>query len=113
MPRVLDQASGSGDPDANPGGDRMVEETDKGYELGGVKLKRKHINGGRASAQDAGALARTIVALHDAWIRQDLDGYLAMCTPDVSRVSQQLGEIQYGQAEVRRRMPEEWRAFER
>ena len=91
----------------------MLEETEKSYRLGGVRLKRKHIASSQASAEDARALIRTIVTLHDAWIRQDVDDYLALSTPDVTRLSQQSGEIQYGEAEVRARMPEEWQAFER
>jgi ketosteroid isomerase-like protein/catechol 2,3-dioxygenase-like lactoylglutathione lyase family enzyme/predicted enzyme related to lactoylglutathione lyase len=92
---------------------RMLEETEKSYRLGGVKFKRKHIASCRASTDDARAIVHTILALHDAWIRQDIDGYLAMSTADVTRLSQQSGEIQFGHAEVRKRLPEEWRAFER
>ncbi len=91
----------------------MSEDTERTYQRGGVRFKPKHMRSCRGSGEDCEALAETIVALHDAWIRQDLNAYLAMATPEIARLSQQSGLIQCGRDEVKACMPQEWQAFER
>src|ERR1700693_5722729 len=86
-------------------GNRMPADTERTYRRGGVKLKSKHMRSCRASLEDCEALAETIVALHDAWIRQDVNAYLAMSTPDVIRLSQQSGVLQCGRDQVKNCMP--------
>jgi catechol 2,3-dioxygenase-like lactoylglutathione lyase family enzyme/ketosteroid isomerase-like protein len=91
----------------------MSTDNEGSYSRGGVRLKQKHIPSCRGSTGDCEALAETIVAQHDAWIRQDLNACLSMSTPEVTRLSQQSGVLQCGRDEVKACMPDEWRAFER
>ncbi|MDP3645578.1 MAG: DUF4440 domain-containing protein [bacterium] len=80
---------------------------------GRVTFTTKNIKPCRASISDCRDLVKVIVALHESWLNQDVESYVAMTTSNVVRMSEKSGDIQHGQDTVREKMLEEWNFFER
>jgi len=94
------------------GGSPGLGSTDKSGNTATFKFPAKAVvacNGGEAEKT---AVINAITKLWNSYIKQDVAGYIANLTADVTRLSQRAGAIQQGREAVGAGLPAEWEAFE-